>query len=229
VNSGFYEVMFARPATMVRPAVALLILSLISLDSGVLSIAPALALAGAAIALSTALAAAASVLSTFRTMGLGLGIGLMGAITNAAGSATLDRPQSSLWQPGDPSDCDTSNRNLTNLNPLRSPQITGLEALLQPIRSYKSRAIPEYAAKQERVATQTGANRMNISLDQVRSAVVKASPFAQTASVIYNSSSKSVGRDVVIAIGDRTLALSSGTGAFTPMRAFPRPTRSTHA
>lgn len=95
------------PVGMGLLAVGLLVLSRIGLHSGVLSIAPALALAGVGIGLTTApttaaglqtgsaaaSGVAAGVLNTFRATGLSLGIALMGAISAAFGSASLGRPQ----------------------------------------------------------------------------------------------------------------------------------------
>jgi MFS family permease len=95
------------PAGMGLLAGALLALSRVGLHSGVLSIAPALALAGVGIGLTTAPTTAAGlqagsgaasglaagIQNTFRATGLSLGIALMGAITAAFGSATLGRPQ----------------------------------------------------------------------------------------------------------------------------------------
>ena len=95
------------PIGMGLLAVALLVLSRVGLNSGVLRIAPALALAGVGIGLTTAPttaaglqagAAAASgvasgVLNTFRATGLSFGIALMGAISASFGSAALGRPQ----------------------------------------------------------------------------------------------------------------------------------------
>jgi EmrB/QacA subfamily drug resistance transporter len=95
------------PVGMALLAVALLLLSRVGLHSSVLSIAPALALAGVGIGLTTApttaaglqagsgaaSGVAAGVQNTFRATGLSLGIALMGAISAAFGAGTLGRPQ----------------------------------------------------------------------------------------------------------------------------------------